>query len=170
MNAKLTKKLLPMLMTALIWDINFRLTFKNIDGHMDLGSYPSLKYDLLLILLLKNISGGVIFVLMYFISKKFISSEKESNQLLLLKDQGVRQFKKEKDLFLGSLIKYHNLVTKKKQIIFCIKIILLILVTYICEELYFIFGNTHILDRLNVPMRNLSVLVIIFFSINKNAI
>ena len=76
MNAIQVKKLLPMLMTALIWDINFRLTFKNIDGHMDLGSYPSLKYDLLLILLLKNISGGVIFVLMYFISKKFISSEK----------------------------------------------------------------------------------------------
>ena len=161
MNAIQVKKLLPMLMTALIWDINFRLTFKNIDGHMDLGSYPSLKYDPLLILI-KNISGGIIFALMYFISKKFISSEKESNQLLLLKDQGVRQFKKEKDLFLGSLIKYHNLVTKKKQIIFCIKIILLILVTYICEELYFIFGNTHILDRLNVPMRNLSVLVIIF--------
>ena len=69
MNAKLTKKLLPMLMTALIWDINFRLTFKNIDGHMDLGSYPSLKYDPLLVLI-KNISGGIIFGLFYFISKK----------------------------------------------------------------------------------------------------
>ena len=161
MNGVKIKKLLPMLMTALIWDINFRLTFKNIDGHMDLGSYPSLKYDPLLVLI-KNISGGIIFGLLYFISKKSNSSEKASNQLLLLRDQGVSEFKKEKDFFLGSLIKYHNLFTKKKQILFCIKIIVLILVTYICEELYFIIGNTHILDRLNVPMRNLSVLVIIF--------
>ena len=161
MNAKLTKKLLPMLMTALIWDINFRLTFKNIDGHMDLGSYPSLKYDSLLILI-KNISSSIIFLSMYFISKKSSSSEKASNQILLLKTQGTNEFKKEKDFFLGSLVKYHNLFTEKKQFLFCIKIILLILVTYICEELYFIIGNTHLLDRLNVPMRNLSVLVIDF--------
>ena len=33
------KKLLPMIITALIWDINFRLTFKNMDAHMDLGCY-----------------------------------------------------------------------------------------------------------------------------------
>ena len=45
------KKLLPMLITSLVWDLNFRLTFKNIDGHMDLGSYPTLTYDPIVILI-----------------------------------------------------------------------------------------------------------------------
>ena len=45
---------------------------------------------------------------------------------------------------------------------FCVKIILLILFIYIGEEIYFTLGNMHILDRLNVPMRNISVLIIIF--------
>ena len=61
------KKLLPVLITALVWDINFRLTFKNINAHMDLGSYPSLKTDPLVILI-KNISGTVIFLSIYLIS------------------------------------------------------------------------------------------------------
>jgi hypothetical protein len=164
MDAIQIKKLLPMLMTALIWDINFRLTFKNMNGHMDLGCYPSLKFDPLVVLI-KNISSSVIFLLMHYISKKFSTSEKGPDKLLVVKTIGSSisyHFEKEKDLFLGSLVKYHNLYNKKKQIFFCIKIFLVILFIYICEEIYFVVANMHILDRLNVPMRNLSVLVTIF--------
>ena len=158
------KKLLPMLMTALVWDINFRLTFKNMDCHMDLGSYPSLKYDPLVILI-KNFSCAIIFLLIYFISKKLIASEKMPNKSLTIKKEGnniIYQFEKERKSFLGSFVIYHQLDTKTKRILFCLKIILLILVIYICEEIYFIIGNNHILDRVITPMRNLVVLVIIF--------
>ena len=61
--------ILPILITSLVWDINFRLTFKNMDGHMDLGSYPSLKFDPILILI-KNISCAIIFFILYFVFKK----------------------------------------------------------------------------------------------------
>ena len=40
--------------TAFIWAINFRTSFKNIDSHMDTGSYASVKYDSFVILI-KNI-------------------------------------------------------------------------------------------------------------------
>ena len=158
------KKLLPMLMTAVIWDINFRLTFKNMDCHMDLGCYPSLKYDPLVILI-KNISCFIIFLFIYFFSKKLNDSEKKPDKLLTIKTEGssiIYQYERQKKLFLGSLIIYHKLNTKTKKILFCIKIILLILVIYICEEIYFIIGSNHILDRVIVPLRNLAIIVTIF--------
>ena len=154
------KKLLQILMASLVWDINFRLTFKNIDLHMDLGSYPSLIYDPIIILI-KNISCGVIFLLVYFISKKLNTPRKKAKKLLKGDIQrGDSVFKY--NGILGNLAIYHDLDTKAKQFFFCIKIFLLILVIYICEEIHLTLGNTHILDRLNVPMRNLAVLIIIF--------
>ena len=105
-----------MLITALVWDINFRLTFKNMNGHIDLGCYPSLKFDPLVVLI-KNISGSVLFLLLYYISKKFSTSEKGPDKLLVVKTIGSSisyHFEKEKDLFLGSLVKYHNLYNKNK--------------------------------------------------------
>ena len=69
MDALQFKKLQPILVASLLWDINFRLTFKNMDGHMDLGSYPSLKFDPILILI-KNISCAIIFFILYFVFKK----------------------------------------------------------------------------------------------------
>ena len=33
---------------------------------------------------------------------------------------------------------------------------------YLLEEIYYIIGNTHIMDRLNIPMRNLAVLITVF--------
>ena len=164
MDAIQIKKLLPLLMTSLAWDLNFRLTFKNMDGHMDLGSYPALKFEPIIILI-KNILCGIIFLMMYFLSKKMNSSGKEPPKLLTVTTENskiIYQYTEGKTSFLGALIKYHNLYSKQSQILFCIKIVLLILAIYIFEEIYFIIANTHILDRLNVPMRNLSVLVTIF--------
>ena len=74
------KKLLPILMTALVWDINFRLTYKNNDGHMDLGSYPSVKFDSIVIMI-KNNACCIIFLPIYIISKKLNYSHKESNEI-----------------------------------------------------------------------------------------
>ena len=101
------KKLLPVIITSLVWDINFRLTFKNIDAHMDLGSYPSLKTDPLVILI-KNVSGSIIYLSIYFISKKIISSEKGPKKLFKIKTEGRRliyTYEKEKK-FIPWLIDY----------------------------------------------------------------
>ena len=163
MNAIQIKKLLPMLMTSLVWDINFRLTFKNIDGHMDLGSYPTLTYDPIVILI-KNILCIIIFLPAYFISKKINASGKEPNKLLKVsteKNRIIVNYVEEGKRF-GSFILLNNLNTKSQQIYFYIKVILVILILYIFEEIYSIVGNTHIMDRLNVPMRNLAVLIIVF--------
>ena len=158
------KKLLIILMTSLICDLNFRLTFKNIDYHMDLGSYPTLTYDTIVILT-KNVLCAILFLSLYFISKKVNSSEKEPDKYLKVtneRDKVVFKYVKEEKTFLGSLIIFHNLDTKTKQIIFCIKIFILILIIYLLEEIYYIIGNTHIMDRLNIPMRNLAVLITVF--------
>ena len=163
MASTLLKQLLPLLITALEWDINFRLTFKNMDAHMDLGSYPTLKYDPLLTLI-KNILCGVIYLSIYFFFLRRELSEKTPNKILTIKTvktQNIISYKKEKRSIFESLIKSHNLNTKAKFIFFCIKIFVLIFITYVFEELYFIVGNIHILDRLDVPMRNISVLFII---------
>ena len=48
------------------------------------------------------------------------------------------------------------------KICFWIKIFLLILVTYIIEELYFILSNAHVLDRVIIPLRNLGILLSLF--------
>ena len=53
-NINFENKTLIIFITSIIMVINFRTTFKNIDRHMDIGSYPSLKYNPRLILI-KNI-------------------------------------------------------------------------------------------------------------------
>ena len=165
------KKLLIILITSLVWDINFRLTFKNVDAHMDLVEYPSLKYDPFVILI-KNILSSIIFLSLYFISKKLSASQKKPNNYLKTKTRRTFSFneleKTEKlESFLGQLAIFNNLDTKNQQILFCIKTFLLILFIYLIEENYFIFGNTHILDRVNVPMRNVGILftILIFSSL-----
>ena len=172
MDSIQVKKLLIILITSLVWDINFRLTFKNVDAHMDLVEYPSLKYDPFVILI-KNILSSIIFLSLYFISKKLSASQKKpNNNYLKVKTRKTLDFneleKTEKlESFLGQLAIFNNLDTKNQQILFCIKTFLLILFIYLIEENYFIFGNTHILDRVNVPMRNVGILftILIFSSL-----
>ena len=45
------RKTLIIIITSLVWAINFRSTFKCIDAHMDLGSYSSIKFDPIIILI-----------------------------------------------------------------------------------------------------------------------
>ena len=153
------KKLLIILITSLVWDINFRSTFKNIDAHMDVISYPSLKYDPIVILI-KNILCAIIFFTLYFILKKIYSLKQGTNKLLVTTEKGKINYEIEEDNHF--LVKYHNLNSNIKIILFCLKIFVLILIVYAFEEFYFIFGNLHILDRFMVPVRNLCVLICIF--------
>ena len=164
MDALQTKKLMQILITSLLWDINFRLTYKNNYAHMDLGSYSSVKFDITVILI-KNIVCSIIFLLIFVISKKLNASKKNSIELKNLKDtknKYIYRFEKGNNLFLGTFIIYHDLNTNLKIFLFSIKLFLLIVIIYIIEEIYFIIGNTHFLDRLNVAKRNLGILVSIF--------
>ena len=104
MDKKQVFKILPILITSLVWDINFRSTFKNIDAHMDVISYSSLKYDPIVILI-KNILCAILFFTLYFISKKINSSIQGTNKLLLVTTQkGTISYDiKEENFFLGEL-------------------------------------------------------------------
>jgi hypothetical protein len=149
--------------TAIIWAINFRTTFKNIDSHMDSGSYSSLKYDPQL-LFFKNIAS-CLFFLGFFLESKIISSQKIIEKELIHKKEGnflIVQYEEKKnarDSLFSSLLIINGLNDIKSKIFFWIKIIIIIIIIYSIEELYFIIDNNHILDRLVCPIRNLGILI-----------
>ncbi len=165
-------------LTAIMWIINFRTSFKNIDSHMDTGCYSSVKYDPLIILI-KNISC-LIFVIGYIYEKKittvkFVNEKIESQKL-------------QDDSFSTNSSKLDFVITKKEKMIneisfndvsltimneknngrrfsYYIKIYFCILIIYAIEEFYFIIDNNHILDRIIVNMRNFcSLIFLLLFS------
>jgi hypothetical protein len=159
-------KTLIIFMTSIIWAINFRSTFKNIDAHMDSGSYTSLKFENRLILV-KNLFSCLFFIGFYFEIK--LNKLKPKNEKKLVEIQrGSLLIFEEKDVnlnkegIMNSIFLLHKLTTKKDKIFFCIKIIFLIIIIYFTEEAYFIISNNHILDRLICPIRNLGILISLY--------
>ena len=154
--------------TSIVWAINFRSTFKNIDSHMDTGSYSSLKYDHNLIII-KNIFNCFFFV-GFFIETKLIRSSRKDEKQLVKRQKGntiIVELKENdsNDSLLDSVSKIHQLNNAKLKILFWSKIIFIIAIIYFMEELYFIFSNNHILDRIVCPIRNLGFLIsILIFS------
>ena len=150
--------------TSILWAINFRTSFNNIDNHMDSGSYSSLKFDIHLILV-KNILS-IIFILGFIIENqlnKYDHNQKEKELVKTIKGNTLIVELKEKkthnDSILESVDKIHQLISTKKKIIFWSKNLLIILVIYFIEEMYFIIANNHILDRLVCPIRNLGIFI-----------
>ena len=62
------KKTNLIFITSLIWLLNFRTTFKNIDYHMDANGYASVKFDPMVILI-KNIIC-LLFIIVYIYENK----------------------------------------------------------------------------------------------------
>ena len=156
-------KTLIIFITSIIWAINFRTTFKNIDNHMDSGSYSSLKFDPLLILI-KNILSCLFFVGLYFQLKLSKYTEQNQEELTRTTKGSVIIFqltktKTNKNKLFESVNFMNKLNNLKDKIIFFIKIIFLIFIIYLIEEMYFIIANNHILDRLICPIRNLGILI-----------
>ena len=54
-NLNLNNQTIIIIITSIIWAMNFRLSFNNINAHMDSGSFVSLKFDPFLILLKNTI-------------------------------------------------------------------------------------------------------------------
>ena len=170
-------KTLIIFITSIIWAINFRSTFKNVDAHMDSGSYTSLKFEKGLILI-KNLLSCLFFIGFYYEiklnklkpkkEKKIIETQKGSTIIFQVKNVNLN-----KEGIMNSIFVLHKLFTKKEKICFCIKIIVLIIIIYFTEEMYFIISNNHILDRLVCPIRNLGILISLYFFsplINKRAL
>ena len=161
--------------TAILWVINFRTSFKNIDSHMDTGCYASVKYDPLVILI-KNILC-LFFIGGYFYENKVSKiqytlesletlkinntedDDANKTQLLYKKTTGERSglsFKEATTISMG-------LDNNKSIVINCIKNFFILLIVYLSEEMYFIFSNNHILDRIIVNMRNFWILIFLLF-------
>ena len=155
--------------SSIIWAINFRATFKNIDAHMDTGSYTSLKYDNIVILA-KNILC-CLFLAIYYLQIKINKSHSKNEKEIITTNVGsmvvvhVKKKKAKKNSYIYSIFFLNKINDSQKKIIFSLKIFFLILIIYLSEEIYFIFVNNHILDMSIVPIRNIGILIsILIFS------
>ena len=156
-------KTIIIFITSIVWAINFRTTFKNIDSHMDSGSYASLKFDPKLIFM-KNILNCFFFIGLLLEIKQVKATPKSKKELVKIQTGNtiVVELKEKKDSddnILKSFSKMRQLNNKTSKILFWLKNIFIIIIIYISEELYFIISNNHILDRIVCPIRNLGFLI-----------
>ena len=163
-NLNLNNQTLIIIITSIIWAMNFRLSFNNINAHMDSGSFVSLKFDPFLILL-KNISC-IIYLVIFFVSSRKNKSNAEQKNVVVKKEiDNYVIYNVEKDKSYESLGEiqaialYNRLDKPKDKFLFLLKVIISIIFIYISEELYFIISNIHILDRIICPIRNIFILI-----------
>ena len=160
--------------TAIIWVINFRTSFKNIDSHMDTGCYASVKFDPLVILI-KNIFC-LIFIAGYIYENKVSKIQYNIETLETLKiENNDDSVNKSQVLYVKTLeekrgLSFQEATTinlglddSKLKWINYVKNFFMILIIYLVEEMYFIFSNNHILDRIIVNMRNFWILIFLLF-------
>ena len=157
------------LITTLVWGINFRSTFKNNSESMGLGSCWVLRFDPLLPLI-KNIIC-IFYLVVFFYQVKLSKAQEINTQILVKKQEGSKikieltDLKQEGETIINAVEKANNLDNLHLKILFWVKISILILITYITEELYFLLSNNHVLDRVIVPIRNCGiVLALLIFS------
>ena len=160
-NLNFENKTLIIFISSIVLVINFRTTFKNIDLHMDIGSYASLKYNPRLILI-KNIICCFFLVFFYYDIKLGQSNNKKETKTIItnLKDDLIifeeKNETKEEGIF-DSIYVSHRLKNKKLKFLFFFKNFLIIMFIYFIEEAYFVIGNNHIMDRIICAIRNLAI-------------
>ena len=154
------------LVTSLVWTLNFRSTFKNNSDSMGLGSCWVLRFDPILILI-KNVICILYFVA--FIYQIISTKDKTLNEQVLITKKEGNQIKIELDelnkggkTILNGIYKVNQLDKFYLKFFFWLKIFLLILFIYIIEELYFLLSNNHVLDRVICPIRNFGILLSLF--------
>ena len=163
-NLNLNNQTLIIIITSIIWAMNFRLSFNNINAHMDSGSFVSLKFDPFLILL-KNIFCIIYLVIFFVLSRKNKSNAEQKNVVVKKEMDNYVVYNVEKDKSYESLGEiqaialYNRLDKPKDKFLFLLKVIISIIFIYISEELYFIISNIHILDRIICPIRNIFILI-----------
>ena len=161
---------LVIFITSIIWSINFRATFNNIDLHMDSGSYSSLKFDSFIILIKNIICCSFLIVYCFEQNANKLMPKQDEKQIVSTKRGSTVIFeyqpkRAKKNSLINSIFFLHKLTDSKEKICFSLKIFFIIILIYITEELYFIIANNHILDRIICPIRNLGILIsLAFFS------
>ena len=155
---------LVIFITSIIWAINFRTTFNNIDLHMDSGSYTSLKFDPFIILIKNIICCSFLIVYCFEQNANKLKSKIDEKQIVSTKRGSTVIFeyhskKTKKNSLLNSIFFLHKLKDSREKICFSLKIFFTIILIYITEEMYFIIANNHILDRIICPIRNLGILI-----------
>ena len=78
----LNNQFLIILITSIIWAINFRSSFDNINAHMDSVSFESLKFEPFLILI-KNILC-IFYFLAFFIESKLFNKVYTEEQIMVV--------------------------------------------------------------------------------------
>ena len=166
------KKSLLLIITGLMYALNFRMSFKNIDDHMDTGCYSSVKFDPLVILI-KNIIN-ILFIFVYCYEQKISKITFENYEMKSQKytdDSGnfsssQNEFVLTKKETTYTELSFNDVTTtfveaktKTKKFTQHLKIYFCILIIYISEEAYFIVDNNHIIDRVIVNMRNFWILI-----------
>ena len=159
------KKVPLIFITSLVWGFNFRTTFNNINYHMGIGSYASLKYDPLLYLI-KNIIC-IFYVIGFFleiknnkfqgVNKEVIIQKKEGNKIII-SHVPAEENDNNQDI-LKDFEKSQNLNNLAKKILFFLKVFSMILFISVVEDAYFIIANNHIIDRVICPIRNFGMLL-----------
>ena len=153
-------KIYLVFITSIVLAINFRTSFKNVDLYMDLGDYPSTKFNPVLILI-KNIFCSVFLLLFYFLYQFNLSRAQVQKKIIETKiDDIIIMEEKEqilKESFLDYVFRFHYLNKKKDKIKFILKNLSIITFIYFIEEAYFILANEHVMDRLFCAMRNASI-------------
>ena len=154
------------LITCFLWAINFRATFKNNSDSMGLGSCWVLRFDPILILI-KNIIC-IFYFMVFCYELKLSRSYKSAEQIYVKKQEGshikieLTELKPNEENLLNTVNVANKLDKTEVKIWFWIKNFLLILITYIIEELYFLLSNNHVLDRVICPIRNFGILLALF--------
>ena len=154
------------LITCFLWAINFRATFKNNSDSMGLGSCWVLRFDPILILI-KNIIC-IFYFIVFCYELKLSRSYKRAEQIYVKKQEGsqikieLTELKPNEENLINTVNVANKLDKTEVKILFWIKNFLLILVTYIIEELYFLLSNNHVLDRVICPIRNFGILLALF--------
>ena len=154
------------LITSFLWALNFRATFKNNSDSMGLGSCFVLRFDPILILS-KNAICLLFFGIFIYeiklskgkkVGEKQVVQKQEGNQLMVeIKDINLNN-----ETILDAVDKAKNLEKPHEKFLFWLKVVLLVIVIYIIEELYFMLSNNHVLDRVICPIRNFSLLLALF--------
>ena len=154
------------LITCFLWAINFRATFKNNSDSMGLGSCWVLRFDPMLILI-KNIIC-IFYFIVFCYELKLSRSYKRAEQIYVKQQEGsqikieLTELKPNEENLINTVNVANKLDKTEVKIWFWIKNFLLILVTYIIEELYFLLSNNHVLDRVICPIRNFGILLALF--------
>ena len=117
-------KIYLVFITSIVLAINFRTTFKNVDLYMDLGDYPSTKFNPVLILV-KNIFCSFFLLFFYILYQYNLSGAQVKKQIIQTKiDDIIIMEEKDqiiKESFFDLIFRFHNLKKKKDKIKFILK-------------------------------------------------